>query len=100
MLCLTLINADSMARPWTETILTGWSMPLLPLGGIVLAAVVYLRGWRVARITRGRELPGWRAVSFIGGVLALWIPLASPIASLGDYILGPPTIRHFIFICL
>jgi putative membrane protein len=100
MLCLTLINADSMARPWTETILTGWSMPLLPLGGIVLAAVVYLRGWRVARITRGRELPGWRAVSFIGGMLALWIALASPIDALDDYLLAAHMIRHFILMSI
>jgi len=78
------------------TLVHGWSWPLLPLTGILVATAVYLRGWRLARKTRARELPVWHAVSFICGMMALWIAVASPIDALDDYLLAAHMIQHFI----
>ena len=77
-------------------ILAAWSWPLWPAVGIVIAGTLYVRGWRALQRTRARELPRWRAVCFFGGLLALWIALASPIDALDDFLLSAHMLQHFI----
>jgi cytochrome c oxidase assembly factor CtaG len=77
-------------------ILAAWSWPLWPAVGIVVSGTLYLRGWRALQRTRARELPRWRAVCFFGGLLALWIALASPIDALDDFLLSAHMLQHFI----
>jgi cytochrome c oxidase assembly factor CtaG len=77
-------------------VLAAWSFPVWPAIGIVIAGVLYLRGWRALQATRARELPAWRAVCFFGGLLALWIALASPIDALDDFLLSAHMLQHFI----
>jgi putative membrane protein len=80
----------------SQDILSAWSFPLLPFIVLALSVVLYLRGWHVAKRTRPRELPLWRAVSFCAGVSSLWIAIASPIDALDDYLLTAHMIQHFI----
>ena len=77
-------------------ILAAWSWPLWPAVGIAIAGTLYLRGWRALQRTRAREMPLWRAVCFLGGLLALWIALASPIDALDDFLLSAHMLQHFI----
>jgi len=93
---LTLIHADFGGPPALGELLQTWSMPVGPLIALVLALVLYLRGWRLARVTRQNELPVWRAGCFVSGVVALWIAVASPIDALDDYLLTAHMIQHFI----
>jgi len=79
-----------------HAILAAWSWPLWPAVGIVVAGALYLRGWLVLQRTRARELPRWRAVCFFGGLLALWIALASPIDALDDFLLSAHMLQHFM----
>jgi putative membrane protein len=94
MMCVAFI--DGGAAPSGGAILAAWSWPPVPLIALLIGLVLYLRGWRAARRTRGRELPPWRAACFAGGVAALWIALASPIDALDDYLLTAHMIQHFI----
>lgn len=96
LVCYTFVNAGVVDAGLKGGILRAWSFPLLPLVAIFIAALVYLRGWRAANRTRQRELPVWRAVSFMGGLLSLWIALASPIDALDDFLLSAHMIQHFI----
>jgi putative membrane protein len=93
---LALMDADVSGTPVLGELLRTWSVPMAPLVVLALALVLYLRGWRAARVTRARELPGWRAACFVGGVVALWIAVASPIDALDDYLLTAHMIQHFI----
>ena len=77
-----------------------WSLPLVPLIGLALALIVYLRGWRAARRTRPRELAAWRPACFVAGTLSLWIAVASPIEALDDYLLAAHMIQHFILMSI
>jgi cytochrome c oxidase assembly factor CtaG len=77
-------------------ILAAWSWPPWPAVGILIAATLYLRGWRKLQRTRALELPSWRAMCFVGGLLAIWIALASPIDALDDYLLAAHMLQHFI----
>ena len=73
-----------------------WSFPPVPFIGIVLGAIVYLRGFVFARRTRPHQFPAWRALCFFSGLATLWLALASPIDALDDYLLAVHMIQHFI----
>jgi cytochrome c oxidase assembly factor CtaG len=92
LLSIAIFDAD--APP--SNILAAWSFPLIPLFALAILAFLYLRGWRLATITRPRELPTWRAASFFAGLVSLWIALASPIDALDDFLLSAHMIQHFI----
>ena len=85
---------DADALP--DNLLAAWSFPLVPLISLSITLLIYLRGWRAAQATRSRELPSWRAWSFVAGILFVWIALASPIDALDDYLLAAHMIQHFI----
>ena len=96
MILLTLRDAEVSGTAMLGELLREWSLPLLPLVCLSIGVLLYVRGWIAARVTRGRELPLWRAVCFVGGVVALWVALASPIGALDDYLLTAHMIQHFI----
>jgi putative membrane protein len=76
-------------------ILAAWSFPIWPAMGLVIAGALYLRGWWALQRTRARDLPRWRAVCFFGGLVAIWIALASPIDALDDFLLSAHMLQHF-----
>jgi cytochrome c oxidase assembly factor CtaG len=67
-------------------------MPLLM--ALVLAALVYLRGWIHLRNTNA--ISWWRAVSFCGGLLGIWIAAASPFAELDEQLLSVHMLQHLL----
>jgi cytochrome c oxidase assembly factor CtaG len=89
---LAIFDADALP----QNLWAAWSLPLVPLIGLSLTLILYLRGWQAAHRTRPDELPSWRAACFISGILSLWIALASPIDALDDYLLAAHMIQHFI----
>ncbi len=95
-ICFNLFDPGTVDGSLPDGILRAWSFPLLPFIGLSLLALVYLRGYRAARRTRSAELPAWRAAAFIGGLLFLWIAVASPIDALDDFLLTVHMIQHFI----
>lgn len=97
---LVLIDADAGAAPVLGELLRTWSAPIGPLIVLTAALILYLRGWRLARVTRENELPAWRAGCFVGGIVALWIAIASPIDALDDYLLTAHMIQHFILMSI
>jgi cytochrome c oxidase assembly factor CtaG len=94
MVCVLII--DESSAPMLGDLLHEWSLPLIPLVSLSIALVLYLRGWKAARVTRSRELPSWRLACFVAGLVALWIALASPIDALDDYLLAAHMMQHFI----
>lgn len=93
---LVLFDADAGSAPVLSELLRTWSMPAGPLIALIITLILYLRGWLIARRTRRSELPLWRAGCYVGGVIALWLAIASPIDALDDYLLTAHMIQHFI----
>jgi len=91
---MNIATIDAGAPP--ANIFAAWSIPLVPLLALSFLALLYLRGFLLARSTRPHELPAWRAVSFFAGLASLWIALASPIDALDDFLLSAHMIQHFI----
>ncbi len=100
LLCLFIFAPESADNPELGSLLRTWSFPPLPFLALSLTVLIYLLGWRVARRTRPRELPAWRAASFIAGVAALWVAIASPIDALDDFLLVAHMIQHFILMSI
>jgi putative membrane protein len=100
MMCMMLIDDGANAVPALGDLLRSWSIPLAPLITLSIALALYLRGWRMARVTRDRELPAWRAACFVVGLISLWGALASPIDALDDYLLAAHMIQHFILMSI
>jgi cytochrome c oxidase assembly factor CtaG/ferredoxin len=73
-----------------------WAFPFWATAGLVAAALLYLRGWRRIRRTRPRIFPAWRAWCFLGGLLALWIAIASPLDTLDGLLLTAHMTQHLI----
>jgi len=62
---------------------------------IVFAGAVYLRGW-----FQYSSIPEWRAGSFFVGLLATWIAVASPLASLDSHMLTAHMIQHLLLMSI
>jgi cytochrome c oxidase assembly factor CtaG len=62
---------------------------------IVFAGAVYLRGW-----LRYSSIPEWRAGSFFIGLLATWIAVVSPLASLDSHMLTAHMIQHLLLMSI
>src|ERR1700686_3001534 len=66
---------------------------------LIFAAVVYLRRWLLLR-RHDRNFKGWRAVSFLCGLLFIWIAMASPLAELDHEMLTAHMIQHLLLMTL
>jgi putative membrane protein len=72
-----------------------WVSPAL-----ILAALVYLRGWVRIRRHEHDNVKGWRAGSFLFGLLFIWIATASPVAVLDHEMLTGHMVQHLLLMTL
>lgn len=71
------------------------------LSAIVLfAALMYLRGWQKLRSDSFNIMSGWRALSFVVGLLLVWIAAASPLAALDHELLIVHMLKHLLLMTL
>lgn len=87
-------------QAFPEGIARAWSLPVLPTAAILLTGGLYLRGWTAARRTRPQHLSIWCLASFLGGLLTLWLAIASPLDALDDYLLTAHMLQHFLLMSI
>jgi cytochrome c oxidase assembly factor CtaG/ferredoxin len=75
---------------------SSWSFPFWATSGLLVTALLYLRGWSKIRRTRPLIFPAWRAWSFIGGLFTLWLAIASPLDTLDGLLLVAHMTQHLI----
>jgi len=80
----------------TQAILDAWSPPFWLTVSVVLVCLVYLRGWRVIRRTRPAYFTVERLLCFVGGMLVLWLAIASPMDGFADTLLSAHMVQHFL----
>ena len=85
-----------MTDPVQAAILN-WDFPPIVCALLALTAAIYIRGWLRIRKTRPQIFPLWKLASFLAGIVALVIGVASPFDTLGDQLLILHMIQHFIF---
>src|ERR1035438_1411273 len=69
-----------------------------PIFTIVLLtiALVYVRGWVHLWRTLPSVLPAWHLAAFLGGLLSVWIAIASPLSALDDELLTVHMVQHLL----
>ncbi len=65
-----------------------------------MLSVLYVRGWRLARVTRPRELPPWRMWSFLSGLAIAWLAIASPLDALDQFSLFAHMTQHMLLMSI
>ena len=64
------------------------------------AMALYVRGWYCFRRALPELLPAWRLAAFTGGIAALWIAVASPVAHLDHCLLTAHMVQHLLLMVL
>lgn len=83
---------------WT-ILLTGWSLPWMPVIGIVVAAGLYLRGVRIVNEANPRHpIPRARRNCFLAGLAALFMAVGSPIDVYDTSLFWVHMIQHLIML--
>jgi putative membrane protein len=72
---------------------------LLVSAALILAALVYVRGWLRTRKV-DPAIGGWHVTSFLVGLSLIWIALASPLAALDHTMLTVHMIQHLLLMTL
>src|SRR6202035_363813 len=67
---------------------------------LIVAAVAYLRRWLPIRRQDYGSVEGWRAGSFLLGLLFTWIATASPLAALDHDMLTAHMVQHLLLMTL
>ncbi|MGB8480264.1 MAG: cytochrome c oxidase assembly protein [Acidobacteriaceae bacterium] len=80
----------------TQAILDAWSSPFWLSVGILLVSAIYVRGWRAIRRTRPGYFTIERLACFVGGMVVLWLAIASPIDGFADTLLSAHMVQHFL----
>ena len=79
-----------------QAVWTSWAFPFWATTGLLVTALIYLRGWRRIRQTRPLIFPPWRAWCFLCGLLTLWLAIASPLDALDGLLLTAHMTQHLI----
>jgi cytochrome c oxidase assembly factor CtaG len=82
--------------PTLEAALRSWPFDPWLLAGLLLTAVVYLRGWLLLHRRDPRRWHGGHLAAFLGGLAAIYLALASPIEPFADLLLQVHMVQHLL----
>lgn len=84
-----------MQTSWLDLV-TGWDIPPWVTCALVAAGLVYVRGWLAIRRTRPEALPGWRLLSFLAGLSAIFVAVSSSLDTYSETLLFMHMAQHFV----
>jgi cytochrome c oxidase assembly factor CtaG len=86
----------SIHEPVLTTAFQSWTLDPWIVTPIVLAASVYVRGWRELNRRLPRRFALWRLIAFQAGLLTLFLALASPLHQIAELLLQFHMIQHML----
>jgi putative membrane protein len=72
------------------------SLLLVITCGLLVTALVYLRGWLSLRSALPALIPGWRLTAFMSALLFVWTAVGSPLATLDHRSLTIHMMKHLL----
>src|SRR5258708_3586279 len=75
---------------------TAWDIPPVLTGVLSAVAVIYVIGWVRAHRTRPVQLPPWRLVAFLSGIVAIFVAVSSPLDTFSGSLLVMHMAQHFV----
>jgi putative membrane protein len=79
---------------------TQWDVPWIVTSALALTAVIYLRGWVRIRRTRPEQFTHWQLTSFLAGIIALFVAVASPLDTFSESLLFMHMGQHFVLMSI
>jgi putative membrane protein len=83
-----------------QAALASWSPPIPVTLALVLAVVIYARGWLHLRRASPNAVPVWWLGVFMGGLLSLWIAVGSPLTAFDDDLLTIHMVQHVLLMAV
>ncbi len=80
----------------SRAIFEAWSPPLYLSATLVVAGLIYGRGWFRIRKTRKAQFPPWRLACFLLGLATIWVAIASPLDGFADVLLSAHMVEHLL----
>jgi cytochrome c oxidase assembly factor CtaG len=79
---------------------TQWDIPWIVTAALALTSLIYTRGWLLIRRTRPVQFPFWRLATFLGGMGALFVAVASPLDTFSESLLFMHMAQHFVLMSI
>jgi cytochrome c oxidase assembly factor CtaG len=83
-----------------DALVTTWDIPWVVTTALAVTAIVYMRGWLRIRKTRPGQFPPWRLWSFLGGIFAIFVAVASPLDTFSETLLFMHMAQHFVLMSI
>jgi len=90
------MDAAAISGGVSQAAFSSWTVPVWPTVLLLLTGLVYWRGYREIRRSRPELFPSWRLYCFLGGLLSVWIAIASPLDTLDSLLLFVHMAQHLI----
>jgi cytochrome c oxidase assembly factor CtaG len=78
-----------------SALLTTWDIPWGVTSALIVSSLIYAVGWNRIRRTRPEIFTTRRLACFLGGMLAIFIAVASPLDAFADRLLSIHMVQHF-----
>jgi putative membrane protein len=75
---------------------TRWEIPWIVTSTLALSSILYVRGWACIRRTRPEQFGGARLAAFLGGIVALFVAVASPLDTFSESLLFMHMAQHYV----
>src|SRR5205823_13427516 len=82
--------------PILDAFLCSWPSDPWLVAALVLTGGIYLRGWLIVRRGNPRRWGGGELAAFLGGLVALFLALASPIEPFAALFLQAHMVQHLL----
>ena len=79
---------------------TQWDVPWGVTCALAATGVIYTRGWLRIHRTRPEQFPRWRLQCFLGGLLALFVAVASPLDTFSESLLFMHMAQHWVLMSI
>jgi cytochrome c oxidase assembly factor CtaG len=83
-----------------DALVTQWDIPWAVTCALMVTAAIYVRGWLRIRRTRPAQFPRWRMLAFLGGIVALFVAVASPLDTFAESLLFMHMAQHFVLMSI
>lgn len=84
--------------PAPHDLLTSWNVSPVMLGSLLLASLLYVRGFASKRRAAAGTVSSWQAACFGGAMLGLFLALVSPLDALGSSLLTAHMAQHLLLL--
>ena len=80
----------------SQAILGSWSLDFRIVLGLAVVVILYFRGWLILHRTLPDRFPVWRLLAFVGGLVTVWLAIASPLDAFSGLLLSAHMVQHLL----